>query len=226
MKAIAEPRWLKKYTKLKYLQRMLELEELHLGSPNTWEDENDAALVKRFSDLTKASTVRATCLTSAPDRFHFWAVFGDREMGVCLWFNRKKLLNDISSDKSLRASDVEYMSTKKLKANTNVQNLPFAKRLQYSDEQEFRILRSIATHDEANAGFRFSPKSLERIYLNPWLKKVDLTSAKTKVGELLAKDYRHVRLLQSRALANQKWIKAAETSLLTNTGLSADKKQD
>ena len=71
--AKAKMQWLKKYTKLEYLQSILEERRLYLGNPKDWPDKNDSKLIQLYSGASGAFEMRATCLAEAADRFHFCA---------------------------------------------------------------------------------------------------------------------------------------------------------
>jgi hypothetical protein len=177
-------RWLKKYTKLKYLEEILRSSHLHLGDPSEWPDKNDSEGIRLFSGGNGGFKILSTCLTEAADRFHFWHVFGEQEKGVCLWFDKDLLVRDIGKDNSLIANDVQYRTPEKL-ALLSFDQIPFAKREQYRDESEFRVLRVKQSPDTPVEKFAFSQDSLRRIYLNPWLSSQQVESAKAWISEAL-----------------------------------------
>ena len=200
-------RWLKKYTKLEYLEQILKEQKLHLGNPGRWPDKNDGRCIQAFSDGAGKYEILGTCLTGAKDRFHFWHVFGEQDQGVCLWFERSSLIKDIEADQSLIAREVKYLTPQKL-AVLDLDWLPFAKREQYRDESEFRVLRTCAAPAMAADKFSFSPKSLSRIYLNPWLSQKQVSKEKMKVADLLGADFNHINVKQNRTLKQKAWFDA------------------
>ncbi len=206
---MAKDDWLKKYTELKYLEGILKFQSLHLGDPACWDDKNDSAVLKNYAEKEKISAVRSTCLTNAPDRFHFWSIFGKEELGVCLWFDRELLKKDIENDKSLIASLVEYPKMKELELKKpELKKIPFLKREQYRDEGEYRIVRVYKDDPPPNDGFKFSANSLKRIYLNAWLNENEVKDQNSKINELLGVEYKHVDLKQNRVLRKKNWIDA------------------
>lgn len=212
MQRAKETRWLKKYTKLEHLPSIIKEKQLHLGNPKDWEDKNDGELVRLYSEASGTFEMRATCLTGAADRYHFWEIFGKREQGVCIWFDRAELLRDIREDQSLVAKNAKYIQPARL-SKTERALIPFAKREQYADEREFRVLRvKPAANTEADK-FRFSASSLKRIYLNPWLSAPLVEQEKAKLSHLLSSDYEHVEVRQNRALRKSDWINAAKDAL-------------
>ncbi|OWY04617.1 hypothetical protein B6V75_00215 [Thioclava sp. F1Mire-8] len=205
-------RWLKKYTKIKYLEGILRERQLHLSSPSEWDDKNDSMVVKLYSNKFLSFDAVGTCLTGAPDRFHFWHIFGEREQGVCLWFERKALVNDIKGDTTLSSGEVLYRLPEDVRFLEDDQ-IPFAKREQYQDECEFRVLRTKKPKHMAFDKFSFSALSLQRIYLNPWLSRSEVTRQKRKISDLLKDDLAHVKVWQNRTLRKRKWIDAVAEAL-------------
>lgn len=200
--------WLKKYTTLEHLEKILKDKQLHLGNPGVdWDDKNDSECIQRYSKWRDGFKVRATCLTNAQDRFHFWHIFGKREKGVCLWFKRESLLRDIEKDPSLVSGVVEYPNRKGL-SQIKPDQLPFTKREQYADECEFRVLRVEAVQHINDDKFVFSAQSLKRIYLNPWLTKAEVKREKLKILNVIERDFPDIRPQQNRSLRKNSWINA------------------
>ncbi|SPH23873.1 hypothetical protein DEA8626_02950 [Defluviimonas aquaemixtae] len=208
-------RWLKKYTKLEHLEPTFRALQLHLGDPKEWDDKNDSECIRIYSERFPEHEIRGTCLTEASDRFHFWHVFGERENGVCLWFERDSLIDDIKQDGSLLADKVRYRLPAEL-SQLELRLIPFAKRKQYRDECEFRVLR-IHTNPGIDADkFSFSANSLKRIYLNPWLSPKEVKREKDRISGLLKDHLKHVRVMQNRSLKQKAWIDAVSARVGTN----------
>lgn len=203
--------WLKKYTKLEYVIEIPRNRELHLGDPASWDDQNDAEAIRLYSKRRCNFSIKAICLTQASDRFHFWHIFGGRELGVCLWFDRKSLLQDIKQDVSLISDMVQYPPIKNL-PRIRRDEIPFTKREQYRDECEFRVLRVKSAIGIAPDKLKFSPLSLRKIYLNPWLSPSSVDLHKRVFNQQLKSDFAHVELKQNRSLRMQKWIDALSAS--------------
>ncbi|KZK92962.1 hypothetical protein PsAD5_03324 [Pseudovibrio sp. Ad5] len=209
---MSKGRWLKKYTKIEYLTDILKDKELHLGHPSSWDDKNDSEVIQLYATGRRDDfDIRATCLTQASDRFHFWHIFGERENGVCLWFEKDAFIKDIEEDPSLIASPIQYPNKRDL-PQTKPDEVPFTKREQYADEKEFRILRVSSPDGIAHDKFRFSASSLRRIYFNPWLSRERLDSHKRFLKRHLRGDLSDVMLKQNRSLKHQKWINKLSAS--------------
>ncbi|WP_146193161.1 hypothetical protein [Maritimibacter sp. 55A14] len=208
-------RWLKKYTKLKHLEAVLKGQQLHLGNPREWEDKNDSECIRIYSDKFLKFEVRGTCLTGAADRFHFWHIFGGRKRGVCLWFERDSLIKDIKGDASLVADKVRYRMPAGL-SQLESGLIPFAKREQYRDECEFRVLRLSTPQGMPTDKFSFSANSLKRIYLNPWLSPKEVEREKVRISGLMNDQLKHVCVMQNRSLKQKAWIDAVSDAVGTD----------
>ena len=205
---LANSSWLKKYTRLEHLKGILQERQLYLGDPKDWEDRNDSEVIRLSSTTFGGFNLRATCLTEAVDRYHFWHIFGGREHGVCLWFEKYSLLNDVENDPSLIADLVQYRNARDL-SRLEPKSIPFTKRDQYSDEREFRILRVERARNVVSEKFAFSAHSLRRIYLNPWLSFAAAKRKKAEISSWLGRDLEHVHVYQNRSLRQKSWIDAA-----------------
>jgi hypothetical protein len=209
---VSKKRWLKKYTKLEYLSDVLSNQQLHLGHPRSWDDRNDAAAIGLYRNQTDACEIRATCFTQAKDRFHFWHIFGERQNGVCLWFDKDALVKDIAEDTSLIAEEVKYPVMSAL-SRTELKEIPFTKREQYADEQEFRVLSVRGADITSSDKLKFSPFSLKRIYLNPWLTKIQVETNKQLINRLLREfGYSKIEIFQNRTLEHKNWIESLSAS--------------
>lgn len=200
-------KWLKKYMKIEFLESTLKKQALFLGDPSKWIDLNDAAVLNAYKNRKNLSAIRATCLTRAQDRYHFWAIFGEEKKGVCLWFSADKFIEDVRQDRTLQANDVGYYTLPELKSVCDPCHLPFAKRKQYEDEREYRVVREYAFGMSGEVkGVKFRPESLARIYLNSWLNDDEFKKEKSSIERLLTGPYEHVRLHQNKVRDYSPWI--------------------
>lgn len=200
-------KWLKKYTKLEYLEDILNQRQLHLASPDSWPDKNDSEAFNIYASTKNINNIKCLCLTGSPDRYHFWHIFGEQEKGVCLWFCRKSLEADIERDKSLTKGDVTYLIPEN--ANSlSIDEIPFAKRKQYCDEREYRIIRVSKSETAPDDKFRFSIASLKRIYLNPWLSTFCVNREKAHISKIFGTSKIHIKIRQNKSLESRKWITA------------------
>lgn len=200
-------KWLKKYTELRFLRDLLTSKQLHLGHPRDWADKNDSKCLELCKPHFRGYDLRATCLTGAPDRFHFWYIFGKKQEGVCLWFEKDTLCGDIARDNTLKARMVNYLSARRIR-DVAPCCLPFTKREQYKDECEFRVVRHRKALHPPDDKFTFCAASLKRIYLNPWLSYEQAKKKKLEISAMLGSGFEHVKVYQNRSLEQEQWIDA------------------
>lgn len=156
-----------------------------------------------------ATSIRATCMTMSQDRYHFWNIFGGKRTGVCLWFDYNMLIEDFKSDKKLCARAVNYFTPERLAKECTLALLPFAKRSQYADEREFRIIREVA-EKEGQIGIAFRALSLQKIYINNWLDPSEFERERVLIQRTLDDHYRHVTIHQNKVLRFHDWIQSAK----------------
>ncbi|MEP0048873.1 MAG: hypothetical protein ABJE87_13935 [Roseobacter sp.] len=89
----------------------------------------------------------------------------------------------------------------------SVCDLPFAKRSQYKDEREYRVF---GENTGNNHHFKFSPSSLERIYLNAWLCWSEYKDLKAEIEERYLDDFNDVEIKQNWILDSNKWQDAVK----------------
>ena len=206
-------KWLKKYTKLEYLEGILRKHSLYLGDVDTWPDKNDAFCVNH----AYRCGARVVCLTNGDDRFHFWSDYASAHDGVCLWFDSKELLKELRKNSRLDTGWVAYpkrnTETEKLsfQDGQRPKNSAFVKREQYADEREFRI---VSPEPNGNDSWIAFPKSsLKKIYLNAWMRECCVSREKDRIRELLDRygyEQGSVEVLQNRVLDHHNWKLSVE----------------
>ena len=125
-------------------------------------------------------------------------------------------MSDLRKDQTLIVDQVQYMTPKELK-DIQLNEIPFAKREQYTDEREVRVIRNYATEGPKKDGFDFSASSLKRIYLNPWLNEKAFKENKAEISAMLKGKYGRVEILQSKTLRHNGWIRAARDAAKKST---------
>ena len=204
--------WLKKYTSIEHLEDILTKNRLHLANPESWEDKNDIELIKHYRSKMGIKDIRILCMNESADRYHFWKIYGQERQGVCLWFEKLEFTNNLKK--------IEYPKTKyrcvsyydpKNPQKIETDDLPFLKRVQYEDEQEFRIISQYDQPLEDEPEFiPFDRYSLKKIYINDWVKGAELDSITTMVKNLTV-DYTHItdcKIQQNKTLGFDTWITA------------------
>jgi hypothetical protein len=187
--AVAElNEYVKRYTKLGHAIAALESKKLALPNPSTWDDSNDQEFVTLYRRHISAKSVYAMCCTMSAERYHHWRIFTDKSRadGVCIEFKRRPLQAFLNRRRDVRAQPVEYVPRKEMReSNHRPEDLPFIKRLGYSDEREWRILVTSPEPQQALFELPFRLEWVHRIVLNPWMTEADRDAARRVLKPLM-----------------------------------------
>lgn len=161
----------RRYTNLASALHILRNRCLTLLSPETWDDRNDAFFMAEYKRLKGAKTLLAICLAEREETYHHWRLFSHGADGVCLEFDREKLLSAMAAAEGVRHQRVQY----ELVANVNrmedvdLERLPFMKRWPYGDEGEYRAVYVDTERELTSYAIPIDLTSITRITLSPWL---------------------------------------------------------
>ncbi|PTT20580.1 hypothetical protein DBR12_09090 [Acidovorax sp. HMWF029] len=159
---------LRRYTSLPALLRILRQRAITLLPPDTWDDQNDRELMGAYAKATKSKTCLALCFAQAAETYHHWKVFSPGNDGVCIVFNKDKLISKAEAS-SIRHGAVNYLTLKQIKdSQPKLIDLPFSKRTAYKDEKEYRFLFDSPTETHTAKDVPIAPEIIERILINPW----------------------------------------------------------
>ena len=81
---------LRRYTNLASAIHMLDRKVITLLSPAYWDDRNDAYVLNK--ERSTAKSVLALCFAETFETYHHWRVFASGRDGVCIEFDKQKLL--------------------------------------------------------------------------------------------------------------------------------------
>lgn len=196
---------LKRYTTLSSAINILKSKQLTLLKTDNWDDANDRECINIYKDNANIDELFALCFTSAPETYHHWKVFTNNVDGVCIVFNKNKLLDSIRSVSNLRSGEIKYSIPNEL-SSCELANLPFNKMKSYQDEQEYRIIFEGSRKSKVKKiDFDFS--ALEIIYFNPWIDDSLFDTA----AELLKsiEKCNNITILKSDITLSIKWRNAA-----------------
>ena len=165
---------LRRYTNLAATIHLLKKKKITLLDPATWDDKVDVDYMKQCSKWLQRP-VLALCFCQGQERYHHWRVYASGTDGVCIVFERERLLHTLSAKyEGLLHDDVTYKSYSEASTNPpDVLDLPFLKRPAYKDEKEYRIVR-LFDEDKESAPARdydIDLSCIRRIVLSPWLPK-------------------------------------------------------
>jgi len=164
------PSFLNRYTSLPVALDVLYRRRLTLLSPDLWEDRNDAHYLQRYQSARKLTTVLAICFSARREAFHFWKVFSNGPSGVCIEFDRRKLIETFPKWSGFRCNDVTYSLIRDVTdRRPPVKTWPFLKRKAFEDEREFRVIYESDEDHEREKHVDISLTCVHRVTLSPWL---------------------------------------------------------
>jgi hypothetical protein len=139
-----------------------------------------------YKRLKQAKTVLALCFAETTETYHHWRVFSHGADGVCIEFDKDRLLKVWSGDESVQTRAVAYKEIQQIRdqAAIALEDLPFIKRFPYRDEKEFRVI--FVSEDEAveHKDYPIQLTCIRRITLSPWMSKTLAASVKTTLKSI------------------------------------------
>jgi len=196
---------LDRYTDLPFLIDILVRKKLTLNDPSFWEDKNDSLFVEKFKVKSKYRTVLAMCFATKFQKFHHWKVFTKGCNGVCIRFNKNKLIPELqSNEQNLLVDLVKYRRIADLKRNPpGTSELPFLKRKAFSDEHEYRIIYFDKTNTLLYKQIDFSIDCIDAIIFNPWLPTLVEESITKTIKSI--KGCQNLKIVKSDLFDNDSW---------------------
>jgi len=164
--------FLRRYSNLPSLLNILIEKKLTLLNPDNWDDKNDSFFINQYKSKKKLKTVLALCTTTGGgETFHHWKVFADGSSGICIIFKKNVLLDDLKNSNpsiTLISKNVKYRTFVSMNNNRlKIDDLPFTKRAQYKDENEFRIIYENKKTLLNIIQLEFTLSSIQKIVTNP-----------------------------------------------------------
>jgi hypothetical protein len=169
-KASGTSSFLNRFTSLPIALDLLQTKEITLLSPETWEDRNDAYYLERYRDERRLRSVLAICLSVRKETFHHWRIFSFGSSGVCIEFDKNKLLSGIPGNGGFRHGPAHYRWVAELqKKKPALEDWPFLKRKPFEDEGEYRIIYESKTDSIRAKRVGIDLSSIRKVTLSPWL---------------------------------------------------------
>lgn len=158
------------FTSLPFALDVLSRKQIALLSPETWQDQNDAYYLERYREERQFRSVLALCFSLRRETFHHWRVFSGGACGVCIEFNKAKLLQSIANQKGFRSGNVTYHLISNLQKNPpELETWPFLKRKPFEDGKEFRVIYESKTEKLQAKYINIDIASIHLVTLSPWL---------------------------------------------------------
>jgi hypothetical protein len=208
--------YLNRYTSLPVLLDILRRKTITLLDPQSWEDRNDSFCIEKYKNRKKYTTVLGLCFSAARETFHHWKVFSSGVSGVCIEFDKTKLLRSLPRQKGFRHGPVEYWTLRKLEGQSvALETVPFLKRWAYRDEKEYRIIYENSQEELQTMEITIGIDCIRKVTLSPWLPK-SVYETVSDVIRLLP-GCRSVSINRSTLIENSRWKKAISDGCLMAT---------
>lgn len=204
MESSRVPTYLRRYTDLPALLHVLRTKQLTLLDPKTWDDKNDSHFMSLYKEKKKLKTVLALCFSQSPETYHHWRVFSHGPSGVCVVFDRVRLLEDLQAEPGIQTGHMEYLTLPKAKARSfRTDELPFLKRYGYKPENEFRVIYTSTSKDIPALPVSIRIASIRSVSLSPWMHATLSDSTVKAIREIT--DCKDLSVSRSTLISNEQW---------------------
>ena len=199
---------LRRYTNLAAVLHLLREMRITLLPPDTWDDLNDRRLLEAYRVKKGYESLLCLCFAQSTETYHHWKVFAPGTDGVCIVFDKQRLLETLAASDA-RHGEVKYYTVTELSAQEpGLDQLPFAKRAAYEPEAEIRVLWSSTTEKIRFKNFDFPIGAIDRLIINPWLPKALAESVKETIRS--TPNCSHLEILQSTVTDGPAWKRLAD----------------
>lgn len=199
---------LNRYTSVPALLRVLEQSALTLISPMTWADTNDIHAMAVYKQRMELRSLLALCFTSAAETYHHWHVFAADGSGVRIGLDGNLLLASMWKADGFLHGSVKYFALDQLRDTTpKVQDLPFIKRIAFSDEREYRLLFQHKQKEVAAVDLPLKQEWIKEIVFSPRMPEPLAKTLKNVVLSLLSSARPLPKIYRSSLTAHKEWKK-------------------
>ena len=177
---------------------------LTLLDPQSWDDKNDSHFIGLYKTRLRLETILALCFTEADETYHHWKVFAGNSDGVCIQFDKNRLVKQLSQVDGIKSNRVIYRTIAELrKLKLKTEDLPFLKRYPFQDEREFRFIYESESQMMASKDVPITLSCVTKIVFNPWMPTSVYKSVK---GVICGIDgCKSLRLMRTSLVDNEKW---------------------
>lgn len=197
---------LKRYTSIPALIYLLRNKALTLLDPKSWDDTNDSYCLSLYKEKKKLTTLVALCFSETAETYHHWHVFAGDTSGACITFDRQKLLEGLTPDRGFRYGSVKYFSLDDMRRDPpKLSMLPFAKRVGYQHESEFRLLYEHKTRLQKPKNVPLSIGCIRKITLNPWMPAPLVSTMRQTISSIEGCQHLNKYVFRSTLTGNREW---------------------
>ena len=204
MTAARVPGFLRRYTDLPALLHLLRRRELTLLDPRTWDDRNDAHFMALYKARRELKTVLALCFSQSQETYHHWRVFSSGAAGVCIVFDRERLLQDLHVQPGIRTGAMTYLTLPQLRGRPlQLDELPVLNRYGFKPETEFRAVYCDGDEERPSLAVPIRLASIRSISLSPWMHGALAESAVQTLRAI--EGCARLRVSRSTLISNEQW---------------------
>ena len=196
---------LRRYTNLAAAIHLLQTKCITLLNPATWDDKNDAYFMAEYKRIVGAQTVLALCFAESNETYHHWRVFSHGSDGVCIEFDRDRLLDSFENCPGIRKGKVKYKLINDLSKRKEIdaEELPFLKRKPYQPENEYRIIYVNRDRPKEFEDFHIQISWIRRLTLSPWMSVALARSVKKALCTI--DNCSQLKIAHSTLVSNDQW---------------------
>jgi hypothetical protein len=206
------PAHLRRYTDLPALLHILSTRQITLLDPRFWDDKNDSHFMTIHKERKQLKSLLALCFSEAFETYHHWRVFSGGPAGVCIVFDKIRLLEDIARVPQISVGSMNYLTMTEARRKTFlVDELPFVKRYAYKPEREFRVLYASPTEEKSSLDLPIRLSSISRISLSPWMHASLSKSTASAIRAINGCE--KLRVSRSTLISNEQWKNLANSAV-------------
>ncbi len=223
-----EIKYLCRYTRFSYLIDILRKKEIVMLNYLQWEDKNDTHFLELYKKWIGAENIFALCFAQykspnkGAEKYHHWKTFASGTDGVCILFQKEELIKQFKSQlgESLLCSQMKYRNVNTFEKSARLrkfrrQDLPFIKRIAFSDEREYRFVYSCnGVHPVVTIPIRL--ESIARINFNPWIPMQEYQTKREEIRKI--EGCYKIDMKRSTCLEYERWKECGE--LIASTMIS------
>src|SRR5689334_16765793 len=101
---------LRRYTDIPAAVHMLKQKALTFLDPRSWDDKNDSYYLRKYRVKRDVAAVLAICFTRTDETYHHWRVFAHGASGMCVRFNRERLVEAVRRNVRKINSNIRFRS--------------------------------------------------------------------------------------------------------------------
>ena len=136
------PKYLRHYTKLPYLLKILKTGRLKLSDTEGFKDPKDRAWTKAYRKRV-GKELFAMCCTWETELIHHWNTYAKGKFGCCISFDGQKLIEAADAQPNIKHGLVDYKKNipcDDIPESVEIEKLLFTKAWAYRCECEYRFI--------------------------------------------------------------------------------------